>query len=272
MKSTILLCALLLAGCGGGDSSTPAEPAAASVARWTEQASIPGACCYYSSLVVTGGGYRIYTNTAPDGAAGDLHLYEGGVSHKVLHIDAPADAFIRTSAVIEAGGKWVALLETGDAYPGTNGYSPSWATSPDGIAWAWHGPVSPYPRALSSGAALTVDEQGHFRAWLDIGNVLHEMRSDDGLKWADAGTVPAPGVTFATAARTPAGTMLAVADTWPSTSIATLWQCHGKEWTVLEERSAIHHGDKGAALTYAGGLIHAYSMGRHWTSAPPTCV
>ncbi len=269
MSRLLLIAALLLSGCGGGGggeapASTPIE-----ATRWNAEADIEGACCNYAALVITDAGTRIYTNAGA--RTGDLVLYAVGVSRTVLHIDAPADTFIRTVAVVERAGKWFALLESGDAYPGSNGYSPSWATSDDGKAWAWHGPVSPYPRTLSSGGALTVDEQGHFRAWLDVGDELREMRSDDGLTWTHFGVVPTKSVLFATAARTPQGTMLAVADAWPANRIQTLWQCHNGPWRVLEENSYIRNGEKGTALTYHAGLIHAYANGKHWTTAPPEC-
>ena len=263
-----LLGVLAVAGCGGGGGSSSQE-----TSRWQEAERIEGACCYYSSLVIGANGVQVFTNTAADGTLGGLNLYENGTGRTVLRIDAPADAYIRTSAIIERGGRYYGLLETGDNYPGTNGYTPSWATSPNGVDWTWHGTVSPYGRMFGSGASLTMDENGHFRAWVDQGNDLYEMRSVDGLHWVDAGIVKeAPGVLFSSAARTPTGTMLAVADTWPSTSIAVLWQCHGQAWQVLEHKSAIHSGEKGVALTYADGLIHAYSRGLHWTTPSPECV
>lgn len=292
----ILLAAALslaLASCGGGGgsngaaaeapASAPATPSAS--AGWTPAPPILGACCYYASIVFTeNGGVRIYTNT---GSAGDgkMHLYEGSIADGVqergpaLTVTDPAEAYVRTFGVVRRNGRYHALLFTGSGYPTTNGYAPSWAESSDGVNWEFKGSVNPFgSRPFSSSMTLTVDDQGRFRAWTDeAGGTLREMSSQDGLHWQALGDVwpkslPAGQAVFPTATRTARGTMIAVADTWPSNKIRVLWQCHGdSEFKVLEESSAIHAGQKGTTLAWDGSLIHAYVLGNHWTRPEPAC-
>jgi len=268
--------------------SIPAARAQASM--WTEQAFIPGGNGYYSSIVFDPvAGVSLFTNTAgPDSSAGSLYRYQYdyasgsfGLPRKVLSTPAGADAYIRTSGIaLGASGTVYGLLYTGNAYPGTNGYSPSAATSADhGATWTWYGPVSPYGRNMSSSMSLTVNEGGtpKFRAWVDnvAGGGLHEMTSMDGLHWTNLGNIwPASlggGALFSSACRTTRGTLLVAADAFPSSRISTLWQPHGGSWQILETSSVIWgDGIKGAAVVWDGSTIHAYNVGRHWTMPEPT--
>lgn len=281
----------LLAACGGGGSDpapfaspqvvdatpTPEAVAPSSTAPvWTVAPDILGACCNYSSLISAPDGWRVYTNHAPDGHDGDLQLYRGGVATQVLHITDPRDTYIRTSAVIlGADGKYYGLAYTGDAYPSQGGYSPSWITSDDGESFTWAGPIGLYGRIFSGAGALVRDSNGGFRAWLDFADQLHEMRSPSGLPgtWSDVGAFPSgTGTLWASAAGTPNGIMVAVATGFPTESIALWWQCQGGPWVVLDHAAPIVNGQKGTALTYADGQIHAYSLGKHWTTQEPACA
>lgn len=230
------------------------------------------------------GGLRIYTNTGSEGL-GKMNLYQGtleqGVSHlgAVFKVSDPANSYIRTFGGVQRKGRYYALLFTGSGYPTTNGYSPSWAESADGVNWEFKGSVNPFgARPFSSSMALTVDDNGTFRSWTDgAGGTLREMSSVDGIHWKALGDIwpkslPAGEAVFPTATRTARGTMLAVANTWPSTKIRVLWQCHGsQDWQVLEENSSIHLGEKWTTLAWDGSVIHAYVQGNHWTRAEPSC-
>jgi hypothetical protein len=280
-----------LAACGGGGASggdgLPSSPAPTSRSAWSTQNPLPGSCCNYAQILLdsfeNGAQARIYTNSDLATAAGILHLYQGdlsGVSDvgPVLSIANTRDAYIRTFGLARRDGKYFALLYTGDAYPSSGGYSPSWAHSDDGISWTWDGPVSPYPRALSSGQALTAEPDGSFKAWIDqVGGTLREMSSLDGIHWQDQGdiwpsTLPRAQALFPNAVRTEHGTMLSVADAFPATKIRTLWRCHGQSsWKLLEEDAPIRHGFKGSALAWDGQSIHAFANGSHWTRAEPAC-
>lgn len=278
----------LLAGCGGGGgSSTSSGSPSAEVkaSAWEAQPGLPGACCNYSSLVFEEQGrVRIYSNSSSGKSNGALNLYEGtldgvGLSRVALLIVQPSDAYIRTSAITRYAGRYYALLYTGDAYPPSAGYAPSWAESDDGVAFRWMGPISPYPRGFSSGQALTVDAHGVFRAWIDdVGGTLREMSSADGLRWVDEGdmwpvSLPAKQAVFPAAAKSTHGVMLSVADAYPSTKIRILWKCDGqKNWTVLEEDSVVHQSVKGTALAWDGERFHAYGNGMRWTRSEPACA
>ena len=245
------------------------------------------ACCNYAQIFIDGtepdAMARVYTNADFSRTGGNLHLYEGtlnSVTYKgrLFSIDTPRDAYIRTFGMAKRNGKYYALLYTGDGYPTSGGYSPSWATSDDGLQWTWFGSVSPYPRAPSSGQALVAEADGSFKAWIDqVGGTLREMSSPDGLVWKDQGdiwpaTLPKNEALFPNAVRTPNGTMLAVANAFPATKIRTLWKCNnGSTWSVLEDDAPIRNGDKGSALAWDGTRIHAYANQAHWSRSEPTC-
>ena len=291
--ATAALCStLLLASCGGGDSpgspSIAKAPAEIVVKTWIKEAPIYDACCNYAQILIDGfdsdAKTHIYTNSAPLVQGAGLHLYQGtlnSVTYKgqVLSITAPTDAYIRTFGMATRDGKYYALLYTGDGYPTEAGFSPSWATSDDGISWKWFGHVSPYPRALSSGQALTAEPDGSFKAWIDqVGGTLREMSSPDGITWKDEGDIwpaslPIGQAFFPNATRTNRGTMISVTDTFPATKIRVLWKCNDQNtWSVLDDNAPILNGEKGTALAWDGVNIHAYSNGSHWIRSEPECA
>ena len=285
--------ALLLASCGGGGDS-PGSPLKAKApaemvnTTWIKEAPLYGACCNYAQILIDGvdadAKTQIYTNADPLAHGAGLHLYQGTLNNvaykgQVLSIATPADAYIRTFGLAKRDGKYYALLYTGDAYPPSAGFSPSWATSNDGIQWTWAGPVSPYPRSFSSGQALVAEPDGSFKAWIDqVGGTLREMSSPDGLTWKDDGDIwpdslPKGQALWPNATRTKNGTMLAVSNGFPATKIRTLWQCNGKkQWSVFEDDAPIQNGSKGTSLAWDGARIHAYANGTHWTRAEPDCT
>lgn len=256
-----------LYGCGGGSSSepkaAPVEPEDAPV--WTEVGET-SVCCHYTPIVWDGG-LRVYSNTGPSGD-GVWHL-DG---REVLRISDPRDRYIRTSAVARDQRGYAALLYTGDGYPSLGGYSPSWATSPDGQAWTWHGSVSPFGRYQGSGAALVIEADGTYSAWTDnTGVKLRRSTSHDGIHWTadktDAWPVELAGDSpqFPSAARTPYGYHLIAADQWPAQHHRHLWSCNGRDWRVLE-MDAPTINSKGANLAYADGVLYAVAAGRIFTT------
>lgn len=270
MIAILLIAALVLwlTGCGGRSSS---ESKSAPVADapdlpvWTEVGET-GVCCHYTPIVWDGG-LRVYSNTGPSGD-GVWHLDR----REVLRISDPRDRYIRTSAVARDHRGYVGLLYTGDGYPTQGGYSPSWATSPDGQAWTWHGTVSPWGRFQSSAAALVIEADGTFSAWTDnTGVKLRRFRSHDGLHWTadnvDAWPAELAGDSpqFPSVARTPYGYHQITANQWPATAHRHLFSCDGERWRVLE-MSAPTINQKGANLTYHDGIIYAVAAGRIWTT------
>lgn len=293
--AAMLFLAFLLASCGGGDSGgSPAEPLPISASagivnqNWILASPIPGACCNHAQIIIDGldanAKTQIYTNAGPGEPGSSMQLYEGtlrGVAYKgpTLSINTPSDSYIRTFGLAKRDGRYYALLYTGATYPTDAGYSPSWATSNNGLQWTWSGHVSPYPRSLSSGQALTAEPDGSFKAWIDqVGGTLREMSSPDGLTWKDEGDIwpaslPGGEALFPNATRTNKGTMITAANTFPATKIRTLWKCHGqKTWSVLEDDAPIRNGEKGTALAWDGVRIHAYANGTHWIRAEPDCA
>ena len=250
---------------------------------WTAQPDVPGGNGNYASIVFGSPQIWLFTNT--DGTLnGDLQRYpfdgtQFTAPSDVLHITAPADKFIRTSAIVRgASGKLYGLLYTGDGYPTQAGYTPSAATSTDdGATWTWFGSCSPYGRNQSSGMALTVNEGATpvFRAWIDgVGGKLREMTSQDGWSWTDKGdmwpaSLSSDNPLWPSACRTPTGTMLAVANGFPLVNMRVLWQPNGGAWRVLETDSVIKYGPKGTALAWDGAVIHAYNNSKHWTMPSP---
>lgn len=279
-------CFVLTSCGGGGGGNSNVVTSSAGTTGWHSNLMLYDYCCNYASFVFTEkDGLRIYTNTG-SGGDGKLHLYEGTVDKgviahgPVLTIVEPNESYIRTFSVVIHNGRYYAILFTGTGYPPTDGYAPSWAESADGIIWDFKGSVNPFnSRPFSSSMALTVDEQGRFRSWTDSADgTLREMSSQDGLHWQALGDIwpkslPVGEAVFPTAIRTPKGTMLAVADKFPSTKIRILWQCHGEtNFQVIEDNSPIHWGQKGISLAWDGQMIHAFSRGSHWTRSEPNCT
>lgn len=248
---------------------------------WHKVGTIKNEIGSYEPVALEGTEVRIYANT--NGSMdGDLFLRTGswtgvGTANAVLHIADPRDTFIRTSGVARgASGTYYAILYTGDGYPTQGGYSPSWATSPDGLAWTWWGPVSPFGRNQSSAASLVVDESRtdgyRFMAWLDI-NGLYLMHSDTGLAWQSDGAVMWPeSLQFVTAAKTPYGYHLMGCAEWPCVHLRHVYSCDGlTNWHVLETASPVLNKSftKGNNLVYepATNLLHSVSTGLHFTLA-----
>lgn len=270
----MILLALIVAivaalyGCGGGSSSGEKVAPVADAPDapvWTEVGET-GVCCHYTPIVFDGH-LRVYSNTGPSGD-GVWHL-DG---REVLRISDPRDRYIRTSAVARDHRGYVALLYSGDGYPTQGGYSPSWATSPDGQVWTWHGSVSVYGRFQSSAAALVIEADGSFTAWSDnTGVKLRRSTSHDGIHWtadkADAWPVELSGDSpqFPSAARTPYGYHMIAADQWPAQRHRHLFSCDGEKWRVLE-MDAPTINQKGANLTYSDGTLYAVAAGRIWTT------
>lgn len=230
---------------------------------------------------------RVYSNT--DGVnIGDFYLRNCswkscGSAAKPLHIDDPRDTYIRTNAAARgASGMYYALLYTGDGYPTQGGYSPSWATSTDGVTWAWWGSVSPFGRFQSSAANLIVDESRddgyRFMAWTDgTGQQQVLMHSDTGLVWESDGLnmwpIAGDDPQFCAAAKDPYGYHLICANQYPATAMRHLWSCTGMNgtWRVIETASEVINTSvgKGTNLVYepSTNLLHALTSGVHWQIA-----
>lgn len=251
----------------------------------------------YTSFTIEGNGIKMFSNLQDlYGTNGDLYTYAGtwGLLQSpadVLHVSVPSDTFIRTSGIAKGNvtPNYYAVLYTGNAYPGTNGYSPSWATSPDGYSWTWFGPITmQYPRSLGSGMNLIVDETRgdsyRFMAWNDFSlspsgftfalfhsatGLTNDWQSDGANIWPIAGEQPL----FAGAARTPFGYHIIAANMFDGTSnraLRHIFSCTGMPgtWHVIEMASPIGvTGSKGAILTYdaATSLLHAVVGGQHFT-------
>lgn len=272
---------VLMAGCGGGGSGEAvAKPPTTTAVAWEKQRQIDGICCNYAPFVIQGDVLRVYSNSN-NGADGDYWLREGtleGVAEpvRVLHLAEPADTYIRTSGVVvDSRGNYFALLWTGSGYPTTNGYSPSWAMSPDGRAWTWHGNVSPVGRSLfSSSNALVLNEERtdayRFMSWTDMDGGLRMLHSADGMTWViDPTEVLPPELAtdvpvFPTATRTPFGYHLIYSNNWPATAHRHLWSCDGRRWRVLEFDAPIK-SSKGTNLAYDAGVVHSIIGGAHST-------
>ena len=274
-----LFCACAVAGAkhppGGAN---PADPVV-----WSKVGNVRGVTGNYTPVVQLGGSQiRVYANT--NGSVdGNLYLRVGswtsvGSASLVLRIDSPRDAYIRTSAVVQgASGTYYALLYTGDGYPTQGGYSPSWATSADGLAWTWHGPIGLFGRNQSSAAALIVDESRsdayRFMAWIDgVAPGLVMMHSPDGLNWDsdDVNVWPFPGESpqFVTAAKDAHGYHLIGANTFPATALRHLYSCTGlPPWRVLETASDVGTNYKGTNLVYdaPNNRLHALTSGTHFS-------
>lgn len=261
---------------------------------WTKVGTIANDPSNYTPVVpIDATHMRLYANTPDNVNNGDLWLRNCswsscGSASKVLHIDVARDTYIRTSGIAKgASGTYYAVLYTGDGYPTQGGYSPSWATSPDGLTWAWWGPVGIFGRNQSSAMNLIVDESRTddraCMAWLDLPNTLPQgaglvlmhsalpcmpdlWRSDGANMWPIAGEEPQ----FVAAVRTPYGYHLIGANTYPATALRHVFSCTGlPPWHVLEMASDVINMSigKGTNLAYdpSTNLIHAVTSGVHWT-------
>lgn len=261
----------------------PPSPACDSFG-WCDQGQVTGVSGSYTPVVpLSAANVRVYGNT--NGSTdGDLWLRSCtwstcGPATKVLDVTNPRDTYIRTSGVARgASGTYYAILYTGDGYPTQGGYSPSWATSPDGVTWTWHGPITLFGRNQSSAAALIVDEAGGAfacMAWVDIGNGLRLMhapmpcmpgqwQSDGANHWPIASD-GAPQ--FVTATRTQYGVHLIGAIGYPATAHRHIFSCTGlPPWTVVEQDAMTRNGQpKGTNLSFDGATIHALTAGRQFT-------
>lgn len=283
-------------GGGGGSASAPVteKTPTADKPEWTQQNEISGICCNYSPTVVRGHTLLVYSNSdrsTPEGPGEDgaYWLRQGtvdavGAPLRILQTTGE-DAYIRTSAVtVDALGRFYALLYSGRCYGEGcqyNGYSPSWAESPDGIHWTWKGHVSPFERWQHSAGALIVNEAGHrFQAWLDNvgdgvakGNKVTMMHSADGLKWTPEAAEVLPAallgddVEWLTAARTPYGVHLFYANHFPTEQVRHLWSCDGLKFRALEVDAPVRNPTgKGVQAAYDAGVLHLFAMGLHWTT------
>lgn len=267
------------------DAKKPPKPPppACSSFGWCDQGNTAGVSGSYTPVVQMGGEQvRVFGNT--NGATdGNLYLLVGswssvGSASLVLDITEPRDTYIRTSGIARgASGTYYAVLYTGDGYPTTGGYSPSWATSPDGYAWTWHGPITIFGRNQSSAAALIVDEAGGAfacMAWIDIGSGLRLMHAPlpcAPSQWQSDGTnhwpIASDGAPqFVTATRTQHGYHLIGAIGYPATAHRHIFSCTGlPPWTVIEADAMTRNGQpKGTNLAFDGAAIHALTNGRHF--------
>lgn len=245
---------------------------------------------YTVPIIMGGQQIRVYSNNNQSlGIAGNLNLQVGSwtqVGSEILALDVtnPRDTYIRTLGMARgASGAYYAVLYTGDGYPTQGGYSPSWATSHDGLVWSWAGPIGILGRNQSSAMNLIVNEARTddmaCMAWLDLAGgliLMHapmpcepsDWRSDGLSVWPIQGEQPQ----FVTAAWTPYGYHLIGADMWDGTTnreLRHLFSCTGlPPWHVVEMASDIGAGtSKGANLAYdpATNLIHALVSGNHFT-------
>lgn len=289
MRYIVILLGALLAGCGGGSSvrNDPAPtPVLSSAVEWSHHDPVAGdMCCFYAPIVVKGDTLRVYSNSTrghpnPE-ASGEDGVYtlrmgtlvQTGEPQIILRTPPGPDAYIRTSGVVERDGQYYALLFTGDAYPGTNGYSPSWATSPDGLTWTWHGKVTERGMFASSNALVMTDRTDSYRflSWVDgAGLKLALMHSADGLSWIVdpdekwPAELSADTPVFPSATRTPYGYHLIAADGYPAKHHRHLFSCDGMTWRVLE-REAPTISFKSTNLAYDAGIVHAIVLGDHWS-------
>lgn len=223
-------------------------------------------------------GLRAYSNAqAPDGQSARLDLYDCaypylggyaavGPAKAALTVTSSADDYIRTSGVCRGDitGKHYALLYTGSSYPTTGGYSPSFATSNDGVTWSWQGSaVTPFGRIQSSAANLIVDEARtdvgddyRFMAWLDALGKVKMIHSKDGKTWIEGPAAWPSAVQndsawqFVTACKTPHGYHLIGAHNFPATEHRHLFSVDGKTWKVVELAARTMTSHKGTNLSY----------------------
>lgn len=252
---------------------------------WTKVGTVSNVTYNYTPVVALDATHtRTYSNS--NGVAdGNLYLRSCswtscGPAAEVLHISAPSDTYIRTLGVARGtSGTYYAVTYTGDGYPTQGGYTPSWATSPDGVTWTWWGSIQNFWRYQSSGMNLIVDESRNdgyrFMFWTDRNGGLVLMHSDTGMPadWQsdDTNMWPFPEQPqFVSAVRTPYGYHLIGANIYPATALRHVFSCTGlPPWHVLETASDVINitVGKGTNLAYdlSTNLIHALTSGVHWT-------
>ncbi len=271
-----------------------ASLASAQSLPWHKVGTLKNSTGSYTPIVMMGGDQiRVFANTRDNkndaATSGDYWLRVGSWSHglgsatKVLDVVEPRDTFIRTSGVARgASGTYYAVLYTGDGYPTQGGYSPSWATSPDGYAWTWWGAAHLFGYNQSSAMNLIVDESrtDAYRCmyWMDLPTkfvLVHsascetwDWQSDGINMWPIANEIPQ----FATAVKTPYAYHIMGAAYWDGTNhrpIRHLVSCDGlTNWRMVESASPVGaSGSKGTNLAYdaATNLLHALTTGIHWT-------
>ena len=280
----LLLLAFMVSGAATAAKHTrpPPQPVC-SAFGWCKVGTLSGVTSSYTPVVQLGGSQiRVYANTA-NGVDGSLYLRVGswssvGGPSLVLDVTVPRDSFIRTSGIARgASGRYYAVLYTGDGYPTQGGYSPSWATSEDGYAWTWNGPIDIFGRNQSSAANLIVDEARvddyRFMFWMDLAGVgIVLVHSADGVTWASdrvpmwpiAGEYPQ----FLAGVKDQYGYHLIGANAYPATALRHVFSCDGlTNWRMLETSAAILGGSvKGTNLAYdaPNNLIHALTIGVHY--------
>jgi hypothetical protein len=258
-----------------------ASIASAQSLPWHKAGKVGGLTGSYTPVVIMGGNQvRIFRNSAQSGFS-DLLMHVGswskiGGASRVLHITDPRDDWIRTSGIVRGvSGTYYAVLYTGDNYPTQGGYSPSWATSPDGYAWTWHGPISPFGRNQSSAMNLVVDESRtdayRFMFWMDIPAGIMLVHSADGATWQSDGldVWPLDEVPqFLGGVKTPYAYHLMGVE-WTNGNLRHVISCDGlTNWRMVEMASIVGvNGVKGANLAYdpVTNTLHALASDTHWT-------
>lgn len=252
---------------------------------WSHVGTTQGVTSNYTPVVIIGGSQiRVFSNT--NGTTdGNLYLRVGSwssVGSAAMAYDTPAgsDNYIRTLGITRGrSGKYYALMYVGPCYGCTQGFSPAFATSDDGMQWTYYGRVSPFGANQSSGMNLIVDESRTdayaCMAWMDIGAnlyLIHAPMPCDTGQWASDGlptNADGQGTQFCGAAKTPYGYHRICANTYPATALIHDFSCDGlTSWRVIETASDIINTTtrKGANLTFdpATGLLHALVSGEHW--------
>ena len=172
---------------------------------------------------------------------------------------------------------YYAVLYVGPCYGCTNGFSPAFATSPDGYVWTYHGRISPFGINQSSAMNLLVDEARtdayRFMFWMDVSTNFYLVHSADGISWTSdaqnqwpiAGEQPQ----FASATKTASGYHIIAAINFPATAHRHIFSCTGlPPWRVLEmDADTRWSAQKGTNLSWdaATNTIHALTSGVHYT-------
>lgn len=303
----ICLSLLILSGCGGGSSTAPvvapaSAPVASTAVTWARQPDVNGAIGNNGALVILNSGKPELFVSGPATDANDGRMFrlvgtmqslgqpQMALDVKQQYPTATQDYYIRSMGVVKGAQMYYALLYTGPCYGAgcVGGFTPSWATSPDGVVWTWYGSVSPFGRNQSSANALVLDESRtdgyRFMAWLDVpGYKVRMMHSADGLTWAGydqeqypVADLPNDAPLSASVAKTPYGCHMVVAIDFPATAHRHLFSATClAPWKVLEMQAetywldAVHAttAPKGTRLAYepATNLVHAFTQYAHLT-------
>lgn len=278
---------------------------------WTKPVAIKGFGGAYASIVKLGSRVMMYSNQAmkprpgpcPGSGCPGIVLFTGSSSTNVtqsavvlqnavindVHAPdgklAPNRFFTRVSVVrSERDGRFYAIAHVADGYPpGPAGVYPAFLTSPDGVAWTYHGRLKGEPwdlygpgrgRVYANSMALIVnDEAGpldrtnpaanRFLLYSDgygASKPLVLLYSADGATWYFART-PSGAIRdlrpaelaneqpiFASAVKTPHGYHMITSKDWPVTAQRHLFSCDGLTWTLLGSPSS-----KGATFLRPGG-------------------